>query len=57
MGAIYAAEHFLFTQRMWQPVIDAATENGKLHDFEVLMTSDFVKDEVSNTRILTYHIH
>lgn len=57
MGSIYAAEHFLFTQRMWQPIIDAATQHGKLRDFEVVLKSDFVKDEVSNTRVVTFHIH
>jgi hypothetical protein len=57
MGSIYAAEHFLFTQRMWQPIIDAATQHGKLHDFEVVLRSDFVKDEVSNTRVITFHVH
>lgn len=57
MGSVYAAEHFLFTQRMWQPIIEAATQHGKLHDFEVVLKSDFVKDEVSNTRVITFHIH
>jgi len=57
MGSIYAAEHFLFTRRMWQPILDAATINGKLHNFEVVLKSDFVKDEVSNTRVIAYHIH
>jgi hypothetical protein len=57
MGSVYAAEHFLFTQRMWQPIFDAATINGKLHNFEVVLKSDFVKDEVSNTRVIAYHVH
>ncbi|WP_083344052.1 hypothetical protein [Terriglobus roseus] len=57
MGSVYAAEHFLFTQRMWQPILNAATINGKLHGFEVVLRSDFVKDEVSNTTVVAYHIH
>ena len=57
MGSVYAAEHFLFTQRMWQPILDAATINGKLHGFEVVLRSDFVKDEVSNTQVIAYHVH
>ncbi len=57
MGSVYAAEHFLFTQRMWQPILSAATINGKLHGFEVVLRSDFVKDEVSNTTVVAYHIH
>jgi hypothetical protein len=57
MGSVYAAEHFLFTQRMWQPIIDTATVQNKLHNFEVVLKSDFVKDEVSNTRVIAYHVH
>lgn len=57
MGSVYAAEHFLFTQRMWQPILNAATINGKLHGFEVVLRSDFVKDEVSNTQVIAYHVH
>lgn len=57
MGSIYAAEHFLFTERMWRPIMNAATINGKLHNFEVVLRSDFVKDEVSNTTVVAYHIH
>jgi hypothetical protein len=57
MGSVYAGEHFLFTQRMWQPIMDAATTHGKLRNFEVILKSNFVKDEVSNTQVVTWHVH
>ena len=57
MGSVYAAEHFLFTRRMWQPVITAATAKGNLRNFEVVLSSEFVKDEVSGTHVVAYHVH
>ena len=57
MGCIYAGEHFLFTEPMWQPVIRAATIGGQLHAFEVVLASDYIRDEVSNTHVLAYHVH
>lgn len=57
MGSVYAAEHFLFTQKMWQPILESATINGRLHDFEVVLRSTFVKDEVSDTSVVAWHVH
>lgn len=57
LGSVYAALHFLFTERMWQPVIQQASRDGKLHNFEVVLQSDFIRDEVSNTHVLATHIH
>jgi hypothetical protein len=57
LGSIYAALHFLFTKPMWQPVIQQAFQGGKLHNFEVVLQSDFIRDEVSNTHVLAVHIH
>lgn len=57
MGGIYGADNFLSTEKMWKPVIDAATFNGKLHNFEVVLKSNFLKDEVSNTRVVAWHVH
>ena len=57
LGSVYAALHFLFTQRMWEPVIQEASVGGRLHNFEVVLRSDFIRDEVSNTQVLATHIH
>lgn len=57
MGSIYAGSHFLFTQKMWEPVIHAATDDGKLRNFEVLLKSNFIKDEVSDIQVMAWHVH
>jgi hypothetical protein len=57
LGSIYAALHFLFTERMWQPVIQQASAGGRLHNFEVVLQSDFTKDDVSNTHVIATHVH
>ena len=57
MGSVYAALHFLMTERLWQPVIAAASTDGTLHNFEVLLRSDFVQDEVSSTGVVAWHVH
>jgi hypothetical protein len=57
LGSIYAALHFLFTERLWRPVIQQASAGGKLHNFEVVLKSDFTKDDVSNTHVIATHVH
>jgi hypothetical protein len=58
MGTTYGALTFLTDQDMWQPVIRAATDkNGKLHNFEVLLSNDFVRGGASNTQIVAVHVH
>jgi hypothetical protein len=57
MGSVYAALHFLMTDNLWRPVINAASTDGTLHNFEVLLKSDLVKDEVSSTRVVAWHVH
>jgi len=58
MGATYGALNLLVNEHLWRPVIQAATDtNGRLHNFEVILQSDFIRGGVSNTRILTTHVH
>lgn len=58
MGTTYGAVNFFTNQELWQPVIRAATDkNGRLHNFEVLLSGDFVRGGLSNTQIVALHLH
>lgn len=58
MGTTYGALNFFTNDKLWQPVIRAATDRvGKLHNFEVLLSSDFVRGGTSNTRVAALHVH
>jgi hypothetical protein len=58
MGTTYGAVAFLSNEHLWRPVISAATDKtGQLHNFEVLLRSDFVRGGVSNTNIIAFHKH
>lgn len=58
MGSTYAAVAFLTREYLWKPVIAAATDkDGHLHNFEVLLSSDFVRGGTSNSRVIATHIH
>ena len=58
MGTTYGALNFFTNEHLWKPVIDAATgTDGALRSFEVLLSSDFVRGGVSNTHIITTHVH
>jgi hypothetical protein len=58
MGTAYGGMRFLFDKPLWKPVITAATdEQGRLHNFEVLLQSDFLRGGVSNTRQIAVHVH
>ena len=58
MGTTYGALNFLTNEQLWSPVIDAATaSDGSLRSFEVLLSSDFIRGGVSNTQIVTMHVH
>ena len=58
MGTTYGALNFFTNEHLWKPVIDAATgADGSLRNFEVLLSSDFVRGGVSNTQILSAHVH
>jgi hypothetical protein len=58
MGTTYGAVNFLTHEQVWRPVIKAATDSsGHLHNFEVLLSGDFVHGGVSNTKVLALHVH
>lgn len=58
MGTTYGGLNFFTNDKLWQPVIRAATDQyGKLHNFEVLLSSDFVRGGTSNTQIVALHLH
>jgi hypothetical protein len=58
MGTTYAALNFLTNEHLWKPVIDAASaQDGSLRNFEVLLSSDFVRGGVSNTQLMAIHVH
>ena len=58
MGFTYAALAFVSNEQLWQPILARATEpNGQLHNFEVLLGSEFVRGGVSNTRLVAFHEH
>lgn len=58
MGTTYGAINFFTNQQLWQPVIRMATDkSGKLRNFEVLLSSEFVRGGASNTQIVALHLH
>ncbi len=58
MGTTYGALNFLLNEHLWKPVVQAATDSsGHLRNFEVVLQNDFIRGGVSNTRILTIHVH
>ena len=58
MGTTYAALTFLTHEQLWRPVLEAATDKtGRLHSFEVLLGSDFVRGGLTNTRRVALHVH
>lgn len=58
MGTTYGAVSFLTHEQLWGPVIGAATDSsGRLHNFEALLSGDFVHGGVSNTHIIALHVH
>lgn len=58
MGATYGAVNFFTNEKLWKPVIRAVKDkNGSLHNFEVLLSSDFVRGGTSNTHVVALHIH
>lgn len=58
MGTTYAAVAFLTHDKLWRPVMDAAIDkDNHLHNFEVLLSSDFVRGGTSNTKLVAIHVH
>ncbi len=58
MGTTYAALTFLTQEQLWRAVIDAAIDkSGRLHPFEVLLSSQFVRGGLTNTKRIAFHVH
>lgn len=58
MGTTYCAMNFFNHEQLWKPALNAAKgPDGKLRNFEVLLSSDFVRGGVSNTRVVAVHVH
>jgi hypothetical protein len=58
MGTTYGAVNFLTHEHLWKPVLTAATDsNGRLHNFEVLLSGTFLHGGISNSQILAVHVH
>lgn len=58
MGTTYGAMNFLANESMWRPVMQAAVDkSGQLHNFEVLLSNDFIRGGVSNTQVVAFHVH
>lgn len=58
MGTTYGALSFLTDEKLWRPVMRAATDgSGRLHNFEAILSSDFVRGGASNTQVVSVHVH
>lgn len=58
MGTTYGAVNFLTHDALWQPVLRQATSaDGRLHDFEILLSGDFFHGGMGNTHLLALHVH
>jgi hypothetical protein len=58
MGSTYGAVNLFTNDQLWRPVIRAAVDaSGRLHNFEVLLSNDFVRGGASNTKLLALHVH
>jgi hypothetical protein len=58
MGSTYNAVNFLTSESLYAPVLRKATDRfGRLHDFEVLLSGQFLHGGVGNTKIVTVHVH
>lgn len=58
MGATYGALNFLTSSWLYTPVLKQATDaSGLLHDFEVLLSGDFIHGGVGNSRVIAVHVH
>ncbi|MEZ2347050.1 hypothetical protein [Terriglobus sp. RCC_193] len=58
MGTTYGALNFLTSDWLYGPVLRQATDSsGRLHDFEVLLSGDFIHGGVGNTKVIALHVH
>ncbi len=58
MGSTYGAVNLFTNDQLWRPVMRAAVDaSGRLHNFEALMSNDFIRGGVSNTQLAALHVH
>lgn len=58
MGTTYGALNFFTSDWLYGPVLRQATDSsGHLHDFEVLLSGDFIHGGVGNTKVIAVHVH
>ena len=58
MGTTYGAINFLTHDALWGPALQEATDRtGRLHDFEVLLSGDFIHGGIGNTKVIAEHVH
>lgn len=58
MGTTYGAVNFLTSDWLYGPVLRQATDSsGRLHDFEVLLSGDFIHGGVGNSKVIAVHVH
>jgi hypothetical protein len=58
MGTTYGAMNFFANEHLWRPVIQAAVDkSGRMHNFEALLSNDFIRGGVSNTQLVAIHVH
>ncbi|WP_156993580.1 hypothetical protein [Terriglobus sp. TAA 43] len=58
MGTTYGAVNFLTSEWLYAPVLRQATDSsGRLHDFEVLLSGDFIHGGVGNSKVVAFHVH
>lgn len=58
MGSTYGALNFLTGDWLYAPVLQQATDSsGHPHDFEVLLSGDFLHGGVGNSKVITLHVH
>jgi len=57
MGGVFAASDFLGNRQLLEPILAKAQRpDGSLHNFDVLLQSDFVREGVSNLHVLAAHV-
>ncbi|SDF44861.1 hypothetical protein [Terriglobus roseus] len=58
MGTTYGAVNFLTSEWLYGPILRQATDSsGRLHDFEVLLSGDFIHGGVGNSKVVAFHVH
>jgi hypothetical protein len=58
MGTTYGAVNFLTHEALWGPVLKKATDgSGRLRNFDLLLSGNFVHGGISNTQVLAIHVH